>query len=207
MTRFGRQQVQPCPAALAKPLLPSLTNSTQLKSPTDALIDRKVWHRLGRLIPVWDWLNGFTGLRITVIQQRRPACRGEARRLCLCPYMLQYLADVGALRDEGDDAHLPDTQGAQQREHLIDAGHQHRPEIVRRALGRHRLGSATFLYTLGGVFGEGDRDSDMALRVVGKTTTETIVFKMLLQFCRITFEQCESVCTLVRGGRWFGKHV
>ena len=100
---------------------------TQLNSPTDALIDLKVRHRLGRLIPVWDWLNGFTGLRITVIPQRRPACRGDARRLCLCPYMLQYVADVGAVRDEGDDAHLPATQGAQQREHLIDAGQQHRP--------------------------------------------------------------------------------
>ena len=28
MTRFGRCQAQPCPAALANPLLPSLTNST-----------------------------------------------------------------------------------------------------------------------------------------------------------------------------------
>ena len=28
MTRFGRRLAQPCPAALAKPLLPSLTNST-----------------------------------------------------------------------------------------------------------------------------------------------------------------------------------
>ena len=112
----------------------------QLNSPTEALIDLKVRRRLGRLIPVWDWLNGFTGLRITVIPQRRPACRGDARRLCLCPYMFQYLADVGAVRDEGDDAHLPATQGAQQREHHIDAGHQHRPQVVRRALGLHRLG-------------------------------------------------------------------
>ena len=81
--------------------------------PTDALIDLKVRRRLGRLIPAWDWLNCFTGLRFTVIPQRRPACRGDARRLCLCPYMLQYVADVGAVRDEGDDAHLPATQGAQ----------------------------------------------------------------------------------------------
>jgi hypothetical protein len=61
----------------------------QLNLPTDALIDLKVRHRLGRLIPVWGWLNGFTGLRITVIPQRWPACRGDARRLCLCPYKHQ----------------------------------------------------------------------------------------------------------------------
>ncbi len=61
----------------------------QLNLPADALINLKVRHRLGRFIPVWDWLNGFTGLRITVIPQRRPACRGDARRLCVCPYMHQ----------------------------------------------------------------------------------------------------------------------
>ena len=36
----------------------------QLNLPTDALIDLKVRRRLGRFIPVWDWLNGFTVLRI-----------------------------------------------------------------------------------------------------------------------------------------------
>jgi len=35
-----------------------------LNLPTDALIDLKVGRRLGRFIPVWGWLNGFTGLRI-----------------------------------------------------------------------------------------------------------------------------------------------
>ena len=47
--------------AVALPCLPLLT---------DALIDLKVRHRLGRFIPVWGWLDGFTGLRITVIPQR-----------------------------------------------------------------------------------------------------------------------------------------
>ena len=139
MTRFGRRQTQPCLAALAKPLLPSLSNSTQLNSPTDALIDLNVRGRLGRFIPVCGWLKGFTGLRITVIPQRRPACRGDARRLCLCPDVIQYVADVGAVRDEGDDSHLPATQGAQQREHLVDSGNQHRLQVVRRALGWCRL--------------------------------------------------------------------
>ena len=36
----------------------------QLNLPTDALIDLKVRRRLGRFIPVWGWLKGFTGLRI-----------------------------------------------------------------------------------------------------------------------------------------------
>jgi hypothetical protein len=36
------------------------------------------------------------------------------------------LTDVGAVRDEGDDAHLPATKWAQQREHLVDAGDQRR---------------------------------------------------------------------------------
>ena len=59
MTRFGRCQAQPRPAALAKLLSPSLTNSTyQLNLPTDALIDLKVRRLLGRFIPVWGWLNG-----------------------------------------------------------------------------------------------------------------------------------------------------
>jgi hypothetical protein len=43
------------------------------------------------------------------------------------------------VRDEGDDAHLPATKWAQQREYLVDAGDQHRPETVCRALGLHRL--------------------------------------------------------------------
>ena len=77
---------------------PALAFPYQLNLPPDALIDLKVRRRLGRLIPAWDWLNCFTGLRFTVIPQRRPACRGDARRLCLCPYMLQYLADVPTLR-------------------------------------------------------------------------------------------------------------
>jgi len=44
--------------------------------------------------------------------QRWPACRGDARWLCIHPDVLQYLADVGAVGDEGDDAHLPATDGA-----------------------------------------------------------------------------------------------
>ena len=57
----------------------------QLNLPTDALIGIKVQRRLGCFIPALGWLNGFTVLRITVIPQKRPACRGDARRLCLWP--------------------------------------------------------------------------------------------------------------------------
>jgi hypothetical protein len=34
--------------------------------------------------------------------------------------MVQYLADVSAVRDEGGDSHLPATDEAQQREHLAE---------------------------------------------------------------------------------------
>jgi hypothetical protein len=39
------------------------------------------------------------------------------------------------VRDEGDDAHLPAADRAQQRKHLVDAGNQHRPQVVRWPLG------------------------------------------------------------------------
>jgi hypothetical protein len=55
--------------------------------------------------------------------------------------VLQYLPDVGAVGDEGDDAHLPATDGAYQREHLVDAGNQHRPQVVRWA----QLANQTYL--------------------------------------------------------------
>ncbi len=54
--------------------------------------------------------------------------------------MVQYVADVCAVRYEGDDAHLPSKNWKQQRGHLVDSDDQHRPEIVRRALGWNRLG-------------------------------------------------------------------
>jgi len=60
----------------------------QLNLPTEALVDLKVRRRLGRFIPVWGWLNGLAVLRISVIPQRWLACRGGARRLCLCPNVL-----------------------------------------------------------------------------------------------------------------------
>jgi hypothetical protein len=43
------------------------------------------------------------------------------------------------VRDKGDDAHLPTAQRAQKREQLVDAGNQHRPQVVGWALGRRRL--------------------------------------------------------------------
>src|SRR3990167_451858 len=135
MTRFWRCQAQRCLATLAKPLLTAVATL-----PTDALIDLEVRGRLGRFIPVWGWLHALCGLRVALVPQWRPACRGDVRRLRLHPDVLQYLADIGTVCDEGDDVHLPAADGAQQREHLVDTGHQHRPQIVRRALGWHRLG-------------------------------------------------------------------
>ena len=131
MTRFGPDAALPrsvSKTAVATPL------------PTDALIDIKVRDHLVRFIPIRHNLDTITYLRISTIPQRRHARRGDVRRLCPCPDVVQYLPNVGAVGDERDDAHLLATQGAPQREHLSDAGHQHRPQPVRRALGWLRLG-------------------------------------------------------------------
>ena len=80
----------------------------QFNSPTDALIDIKVRRRLGRFIPIWlnvGTLDTIAHLRIARVLQRRPACWFDARRLWLHPDVLQYVADVGAVGDEGDHAH------------------------------------------------------------------------------------------------------
>ena len=100
---------------------PAVAFPDQLNLATDALIDLKVRRRLGRFIPIWRNVDTIAHLRISTIPQRRPARRGDARRLCLCPDVLQYLPNVGAVGDEGDDADLPAAAGAQEREHLVDA--------------------------------------------------------------------------------------
>jgi hypothetical protein len=45
--------------------------------------------------------------------------------------VIEHLPDIGAVRDEGDDAHLPTAQRAWQWEHLVDTGDQHCPQAVR----------------------------------------------------------------------------
>jgi hypothetical protein len=92
-------------------------NRCCLPSPTDALIDLKVRHRLGRFVPIWLNLDTLAHGRVAPVPQRWPACWCDARWLCLHPDVLQYLPDVSAVGDEGDDAHLPATDGAQQRGH------------------------------------------------------------------------------------------
>jgi hypothetical protein len=42
----------------------------------------------------------------------------------------KYLPDIGAVRNEGDDAHLPTTQWTQQRKNLVDSGDQYRPQVM-----------------------------------------------------------------------------
>ena len=69
------------------------------------LIDLVVGCRLRRHIPVRLDLHPFTHLRITVIPQRWPACRGYAKGLGVDSDMLQNFSDLGALGDEGDQAH------------------------------------------------------------------------------------------------------
>ena len=101
-------RVQPSPAASLKRRF----NLWSVDSSTDALIDLVVWCRLPCQIPVWLALDALTGLRITVLPQRWPACRGQARRLGIYPDVIQYLPDIGAARDESNNAHLATTQGA-----------------------------------------------------------------------------------------------
>lgn len=67
-------------------------------------------------------------------------CGGYVRGLRVNPDVVQYLPDIGAVGDEHNQTHLPTAVRAQQREHIVDAGYQHRPQVVRQwALGRHRL--------------------------------------------------------------------
>jgi hypothetical protein len=91
-------------------------------SPIDALIDLVLRCGLRDQIQTWPDLHLFTWRITTVIPKRRPG---------ICPDVVQDVPDIGAVRNEGDDAHLPTTDGAQEREHLVDAGNQHRPQVVR----------------------------------------------------------------------------
>ena len=88
---------------------------------------------LMELLIMIDTLRRASAGRITaVIPQRWPACRGDVRGGRLHPDVVQDVADFGAVGDEGNDAHLPTAQRTQKREHLVDAGDQHRPKVVRR---------------------------------------------------------------------------
>jgi hypothetical protein len=81
-------------------------------------------------------------MRISVIPQRWPTCRGHVRVGARCrPDVVKDLADLHALGNECDPAHLPTAHPAQQREHFLDSGDHHHPQLVRlRAFGRHQLG-------------------------------------------------------------------
>ena len=61
-------------------------------SPVDALIDLKVGCRLRRQIPVWLDFDTLAHLRITLIPQRWPACRGYMQGLGLHPDVIEDLA-------------------------------------------------------------------------------------------------------------------
>ncbi len=72
-------------------------------------------------------------LRATLIPQRWPACRGDAGSFGRDPDVLQYLVDVCAVGDEGNDAHLSCAVRADQREHFKDTGKKYATEIKVRA--------------------------------------------------------------------------
>ena len=84
-------------------------------------------------IPIRLDMHPFIHLRITtVLPQRWPARRGYVRRLRVHPDVIQDLLDLRALGDKGNQAHLPTALRAQQWDHFVDAGYQHRPQVVRR---------------------------------------------------------------------------
>ena len=112
------------------------------RSPTDALIDLVVRCRLRRQVPIcWFDLRPVIRLRIAVTPQRWPARRGYVWRLRVDPDAIKDLPDLRALGNERDQAHLPSAQRAQQREHFVNTGDQHRPQLMRlRPFGCRRFG-------------------------------------------------------------------
>jgi hypothetical protein len=60
--------------------------------------------------------NTLNRLRISVIPQRWPACRGYVRGLGFHPDVIEDLACPHALGDERNQTHLPTADWAQQRE-------------------------------------------------------------------------------------------
>jgi hypothetical protein len=67
----------------------------------DALIHLTFRCRLYCHLPIGPDLTALTRLRIAVIPQRRPACRGNVGRLGCHPDVIENVSDVGAVRDEG----------------------------------------------------------------------------------------------------------
>ena len=100
-------------------------------SPSDALV---YLVGLSCQIPIRLALRTIIHRRVAALPQRWPACRGDVRGGRLHPDVVQDVADFGAVGDEGNDAHLPTAHGAQQRKCLVDAGNQHRPQVMRRSL-------------------------------------------------------------------------
>lgn len=111
-------------------------NRRFIHSPIDTLIDLVVWRWLRCLTPVSCPVrldrNTFTDLRIIVIPQRRPVCRGNVRGLRVNPDVIEYLPDVGAVRDcEAIRPICPPPFGHSNGKSLVDSGDQHCPQVVR----------------------------------------------------------------------------
>jgi hypothetical protein len=114
----------------------AIQNRRLCLSPIDALIYLVVGSGLFRQIPIRLDLPALAHLRITAIPQQWPARGGYARGLRVGPDVLQYLHDLCALGNERDQPDLPTAHRTEQREHLVDAGDQQRPQVVRlRLLG------------------------------------------------------------------------
>ena len=80
-------------------------------SPIDALV---YLVGLSCQIPIQLALRTIIHRRVAALPQRWPACRGDVRGGRLHPDVVQDVADVSAVRNERDDAHLPATQRTQE---------------------------------------------------------------------------------------------
>ena len=79
-------------------------------------------------IPIRLDVHPVIHLRIAVVPQRWPARREYVWGLRVDPEVIQNPPDLHALGHERNQAHLSTAHGAQQLEHLIDSGDQHRSQ-------------------------------------------------------------------------------
>jgi hypothetical protein len=126
------------------------------QSPTCALVDFVVGCRLRGQIPVR--LDFATPSPVCALPQSShsggPRAGTDVRGFGVDPMWSRILPDLRALGDEGDQAHLPTAQRAQQREHFVDTGDQHRPQVMRlRAFGWRRFGLGGLAWPSGTALG------------------------------------------------------
>ena len=113
----------------------AMDTAASLGSPTDALVNSKSGAGCAAASQSGSTWLPSPGLRIEFIPTVAAHVLTRCGWLGICPDVVQDVPDFGAVRDKGDDAHLPAADRAQKRKHLVDARNQHRPEVVRWPFG------------------------------------------------------------------------